>query len=247
MSETQFQASAVSKSKRGRPTMKKTLLTVLVVGLIAAVIGTGFLYYKTRQELKRLSTQQGQEELAKREIQAVVNELKKLTLLPDEEPVLATILDAPYLATQSAFYEKSQNGDKLVVYPKAQKAYIYSPERRLIVNAGPLIMDQGQNQTVKVEIRNGSSNDGAGTRLKSQIDGNGLEVTEVGDAANRNYSQTLVIPINKSITTEQLTPFAQNIGGRVTSNLPSGEESSEADVLIIIGGSPTAQSPTPEQ
>jgi hypothetical protein len=237
------------KTKKNRPSLKKILLTGLVILLLAISAAIGFLYYQTRQELKRISSQKGQQELSKQEVQAVVSELEKLTLLPEEEPVLATILNAPYLATQSAFYEKAQNGDKLIVYPKAQKAYIYSPERHIIVNAGPLIMDQGQGQTqaqpMKVEIRNGSSTLGAGTRLKSKVEGNGAEVIAVTDAANKEYRETIVIPINKAITAEQLKPFAETINGKVVTSVPSGEATSHADVLVIVGGTAPAASPTP--
>lgn len=62
-------------------------------------------------------------------------------LLPEEEPVVATIIDSAFLATQSAFYAQAQNGDKLVIYPQAQKAFVYSPERNIIVNSGPLVLD----------------------------------------------------------------------------------------------------------
>ena len=117
---------------------------ILVLILLAGLIGTGYLYYKTRTELMRLTQPSGQEELAKREVKAVVDKLGKLTILPEEEPVVATIIDSEFLATQSAFYQKAENGDKLVVYPQAQKAYIYSPGRNIIVNAGPLVLDQNE-------------------------------------------------------------------------------------------------------
>ncbi len=119
-------------------------LVILVVLLVAGLAVTGYLYYTTRTELMRLTQPSGQEELAKREVKAVVDKLGKLTILPEEEPVVATIVDSDFLATQSAFYQKAENGDKLVVYPQAQKAYIFSPGRNIIVNAGPLVLDQNE-------------------------------------------------------------------------------------------------------
>lgn len=119
-------------------------LMVVVLTLLAGLVATGFLYFRTRQELVRLTQPNAQEELAKREIQAVVQKLGKLAILPEEEPVVATIIDSAFLATQSAFYQKAEDGDKLVVYPQAQKAFIYSPGRNVIVNAGPLVLDPNE-------------------------------------------------------------------------------------------------------
>lgn len=139
--ESSTNSSSKPKKKGGKLTV---FLLVIVLLLVAAVSATGFLYYQTKQELIRLTQPAGQEELAKKEVQAVVQKLGKLTILPEEEPVVATIIDAPFLATQSAFYQKAENGDKLVVYPQAQKAYVYSPGRNIIVNAGPLVLDQNE-------------------------------------------------------------------------------------------------------
>lgn len=130
--------SPKTKKKGGKFTIFLAFLILLLLGGLAA---TGFMYYQTRQQLRQLTQPGAQEELAKREIQAVVQRLGKLVLLPEEEPVVATIIDSAFLATQSAFYAQAQNGDKLVIYPQAQKAFVYSPERNIIVNSGPLVLD----------------------------------------------------------------------------------------------------------
>lgn len=131
---------------RKKSPVGKIFLTLFLLGLVGAIGGLGYMYYQTRQELKFLSSPAGQEELAKRSTDQVVNALSKLALLPEEEPVIATITDVTALASQSAFYLKAENGDKLVVFPQAQQAYIYSPGRNKIVNVGPLIIEGNQQQ-----------------------------------------------------------------------------------------------------
>lgn len=137
--ETTTAPTPKTKKKTGKFTVFLAFLIVLLLGGLAA---TGFLYYQTRQQLRQLTQPGAQEELAKREIEAVVQKLGKLVLLPDEEPVVATIIDSAFLATQSAFYAQAENGDKLVIYPQAQKAFVYSPGRNIIVNSGPLVFDE---------------------------------------------------------------------------------------------------------
>jgi hypothetical protein len=67
----------------------------------------------------------------------------KLMIVPNEQPIIATINQADVLVKEQAFYNGSQNGDKLVIFPKAQKAVIYSPSRNVIVNSGPFVINSG--------------------------------------------------------------------------------------------------------
>ncbi|MCU0660002.1 MAG: hypothetical protein MUD00_00045 [Candidatus Pacebacteria bacterium] len=43
------------------------------------------------------------------------------------------------------FFKGAQKGDKLVVFPTTGKAIIYSPERDIIVNVGPVTFDNNEN------------------------------------------------------------------------------------------------------
>jgi hypothetical protein len=128
-----------SKLRRRWP---KFLLALLVVGLVIALQVLGSMYLKTRSQLEELKTAQGQQKLSETDVAKVIEQLGKLTVLPDEKPIVATIIDANFLATQSAFYVGAKNGDKLVVFPKAMKAFIFSPEKNLIVNSGPVLLNQ---------------------------------------------------------------------------------------------------------
>lgn len=229
----------------------KLILGLLFLALIAGVAVTGYMYYQTRQQLEALSTPQGQQRLSEQEIAAVLSQLGKLTLLPDESPVVATIIDADFLATQSAFYQQSQNGDKLVIFPQAKKAFVFSPERNIIVNSGPLITDQSA-QSLKVEVRNGSSTPGLGERVKTELEANGATVTTVSNSVG-DYVETQVIGINEQVNPQVLNAIATYFKGRVSENIPAGETDSEADVLLIVGESaaaaPTSSpvpSPSPE-
>lgn len=229
---------------------KKTKLSVLSLLLLILLflVGTlGYLYYQANQKLHHLSTTQGQQEVAEKEVRDVTDKLGKLTILPQENPVVATILDAEYLATQSAFYHDAKNGDKLVVYPQAQKAYIYSPAQNIIVNAGPLIVNQDQStRPVRFEVRNGSSVAGAAARMKAQLEEKNQLVSALSDASKQDYTQTLLVTINPGLQDAALDEFAQEIGARVVRELPEGEAASEADILVIVGGTQEEATTSPE-
>ena len=116
------------------------LLTVIIVLLIAAL---GFLYYQYRQntvELSKLRDPQYLSQLQTESAQAAVEKVKKLMLLPEETPTIATITDADALRTENAeFYKDAQNGDMLLIYQK--KAILYRESQNLIINVAPVFID----------------------------------------------------------------------------------------------------------
>lgn len=78
------------------------------------------------------------------ELQQVLGQVEKHMLIPtllEEEPLLATVLDAVALAAQQPFYSGVIDGDKVLIYPGSLRAIIYSPERDIIVNVGPVVVN----------------------------------------------------------------------------------------------------------
>lgn len=61
----------------------------------------------------------------------------KLAQLPvDEKPTVATVMDATKLKGQ-AFFAKAANGDKVLIFTQAQKAYLYRPSTNKIIEIAP--------------------------------------------------------------------------------------------------------------
>ena len=221
---------------------------LILLALIGSVAALGYFYYQTRQEVRRLSGIAGFDELAKREVEKVVEALGKLAVLPDEEPVLTTVTDKDALRKQSDFYKNAENGDKIIVYPNAKVAYIYSPAINKIVNVGPFIVNNDQqpaeaaqvlesiSQVVSVEVRNGTQDPGLAGNIGSQIGTNikDVEVLKVSDAGKTDYTSSLVIDLSGGKFTDKVKEIAELIGGQVES-LPEGEASSDADILVIVG------------
>jgi hypothetical protein len=127
--------------KKSRISIGKIFLVFIILALIAGVSALGYLYYQTRQELKFLSSPEGQQQLVQQESSELIFKVSKHVDLPDEEPVIATISDSESLKSQSAFYKNAQNGDKLLVFQEAKQAFIYSSTRDRLVNVGPILVD----------------------------------------------------------------------------------------------------------
>lgn len=119
--------------------LSKIFLAFLVVLLIALLAGSAYLYkqYKdTQNQVNKLSTVQGQQELSKTQTNQLLGEMRSIILLPsNEDPVVATVTDINLLKSQP-FYQDAKNGDRVVVFVNAKKAYIYRPDEKKIINVG---------------------------------------------------------------------------------------------------------------
>jgi hypothetical protein len=59
----------------------------------------------------------------------------QIVVLPsDETPTLATVTDSAKLAEEEPFFGNAQNGDKVLIYRNAKKAYLYRPSTNQLIN-----------------------------------------------------------------------------------------------------------------
>lgn len=109
----------------------------LIGGGIALVLVGGILYWQFGRAEGESGTPQPSE-VIRSENQALLAQVQAHIILPEgEEPTIATIDNAEDLALLQDFFKHSQNGDKLIIYTQAKRAFIYSPSRDIIVAAGP--------------------------------------------------------------------------------------------------------------
>ncbi len=77
---------------------------------------------------------------------AVLAAVEKHLVLPkEEEPIIAVVADAAALKKEQAFYANVENGDIVLVYQQNKRAIVYSPDRDVVVNVGPLIIGDQEN------------------------------------------------------------------------------------------------------
>ena len=113
-------------------------ILLIVLGVIVLVLGImAFYFYRQYTNIKKNPNQ-----VAQAETNQLVSQVGKLIDLPkDETPTVATVIDKSKLADQP-FFANAQNGDKILIYTKAKKAIVYRPTKNILVNVGPIAIDQ---------------------------------------------------------------------------------------------------------
>jgi len=110
---------------------KKTFIILIILLLIG--YGSAFYYFK---QYKKLTIDPNA--LAKKETSQLISTVSKLILLPmDESPAVATVQDKEKLSGEP-FFANALNGDKVLIYYTAKKAFLYRPSTNKIIEAAPL-------------------------------------------------------------------------------------------------------------
>lgn len=133
-------ATETSDKKQRRSVSINIKKSYLIIALLVVVIGVGgglgyHQYDKVKKENKRLSDPQAS---AAAETERIKSEVSKLIDVPqDEQPTIASVVDASKLNNQ-AFFAKAQNGDRVLMYAKAKKAILYRPSSKKIIEVAPI-------------------------------------------------------------------------------------------------------------
>ncbi len=211
--------------------IKKFFPYIAAGGLVVLVlIGVGlyFLILKPKSSPAVLTDAQ--------KIEAMVKEVSKFISLPDEMPTMATVTDINKLKDQP-FFQKSKNGDVVLLYPKSQKAYLYDPQAKKLLDVAPFNVstESAKENIARISVKNGTKVKGLAAKLEEVIKKQYPEVGSIkkGNANKDNYPKTLAIVLNEKArpATEEL---AKKLDASVSA-LPKDEEEKEADILIIIG------------
>lgn len=123
----QTQSRRVVESLRKKPTLAM-IMVVLSLGLIVTV-GTSTYLFLQNQKLSNTQSKPADP----KEIETLVNKVSRLMELPDEEPTIATVSDKDKLKEQ-AFFSKSENGDKVLIFTTSGKAILYRPSADKIID-----------------------------------------------------------------------------------------------------------------
>lgn len=114
--------------------------SLLLILLLLVGVGSGVYFYDRTQKLQNRIDEllTDPEIVAREELSDVIAKVGKLVVLPEgEDPILATVTDKDALAEQE-FFARAENGDKVLIYPKARKIYLYDPEGNKLLEVAPL-------------------------------------------------------------------------------------------------------------
>jgi|GEM_PF-1224452 len=129
----------------------QTLFAVIVLAILAVGVYYAYTWYTSPENMLVREEKRNKE---------IVLDLRKIILLPSEEPAIYDIEDPILLMQSQPFFAGSQEGDKLLIFAQIAKAIVYSPDRNIIVNIGPITADPEQQNVENMEeqsaIRSGA-------------------------------------------------------------------------------------------
>lgn len=121
--------------------MKKLWIGAGISLGIAALVPALYFFNKYQRAQEAL---QNPTVYAKEEAKLLKGKVGKLIELPlDEEPTIATVTDADRLREQQ-FFANAQNGDRVLIFNEAKKAFLYRPSTNKIIEVAPVNIGNNQ-------------------------------------------------------------------------------------------------------
>lgn len=231
---------------------KLQIITFLLV--VALIASSTYFYLKYKNEQAKNPT---------RETIETVSAVSKLIELPqNEEPSIATVTEKDKLAEQEFFID-SENGDKVLIYPKASKAILFRPSTNKIINVTSITTnatedgdltesdtsDKSKESDLKIEsdktipetkevtitLLNGTNTTGITTLAEEYITSQlkGMTIVSRETAQKTNYEETILVDLTGE-NIQQIESLVTIMNGKIAS-LPKGEILPESDILIILG------------
>lgn len=156
--------------------------TLVLIVIVVAVIAGAVIYLGPDKKEGAVMTPEGEqptEEISAEEVKALVASVGAHFLLPaDEEPVVATITDATALAAEQEFYQNASNGDRLLIYQGRKQAILYNPTLDIIVNVGPVVLQDDPNAAAPAEGETAPSTNSGSSAPSTTTTETGAEATQ---------------------------------------------------------------------
>lgn len=223
----------------------KSKILVGIIGAFVSVslVGLGvYKYIALRNEVIKLrNSPQGAQEAAKEETAKLIEQVKKLISVPeDETPTVATVSDSEKLKN-NAFFANAQNGDKVLIYSTTKKAIIFRPGENKIIEVGPVSIgtpsaSTSQQEKIQFILYNGTDVTGLTKKYEATLTDfvKNATVIDRDNAKKRDYVKSMLIDMT-GLKTKEARAFADTLGLEVSS-LPEGEtKPATGDFLIILG------------
>jgi hypothetical protein len=230
----------------------KWLLALVVVILLLIASGTSYYFYNqyktTKEALKN------PDQASRKELEAMVEKVGKITELPEgEAPTLATVSDVSKLNSQT-FFQRAQNGDKVLIYTNARKAFLYRPATNKIVEIGPINNENEGSSSAQVAgaesqpqpsptpseislvLFNGTKTSGLATKLETQLKKEFPAVKVMAKSNAKNDYEKTVVVVLESYAKQSASQIAKNLNAELKEKTPDGEyPPAGADIIIFLG------------
>lgn len=221
------------------------LPAILILVLLLSGLGL-FLYSKNVSTINLNVFNKSNESDPNVEAERLIKSIGEKFLLPDEIPTVATVSDKNQLSDQ-VFFKNAENGDRVLIYKTAGIAILYRPAIEKIINVGPVTLDEGQIEanaesevnealsSVEVLILNGTNTVGITQGAASRISGlEYVNIADRSDAREKPYTKSIVVYLSDAVR-GQANAIAASFSAQVQPELPEGEASTSADIVVILG------------
>jgi len=219
---------------------KSFLLLVTLILLLATGVGfLGYKYYTLEKEYKSTSEKKFEE---------VSNSVKKLMNIDESEEMrVAEINNIDELKAQDEkFYKEARNGHFLIVLAESQRVLIYDKELNRIVNfsnytiaVDPIPEDKipESEKPLNIEIRAEESiTDAQIIEVEEAINNLGANYEVIGSTRTTiDYTEGNIFVLNqqnKPNLSQNIIAYLKASGAKT--QLPDGEKSTNADVVILL-------------
>lgn len=219
--------------------IKQNILGLIFLGILI-VVSINALYFfnqyqKTQKDVEKIK--KNPQAVLAEQSNMLIEEVGKLVDLPKgETSTVATVTDISKLKEQP-FFTKAKNGDKVLIYTQARKAYLYRPSTNKVIDIAPINIgtNSATTQNFRVALYSGtlrqSNLEIAEQQLKQSI--KNIEIVSRQSAKNLNYTNNLVIDLTGK-QKQMAESLAKAVNG-VIADLPSREVKPDADFLVILG------------
>jgi hypothetical protein len=231
---------------------------LLGIGLVVLVIVGGWLAFSTGSQ-DGLANLSANAKLTDSQVQLVINQITKFMVVPsDEKPSVVVLSNVEALAAQQPFYKDAKDGDILVVY--STRAIVYDPKSQKLVSVSPIQRTEGSPapvasgsaqvspsasaspssspvapEKVTVDVRNGTAIAGLAGSTASDLKKNTwVKIGAVGDAKG-SYTATTLVDLSGGKKPGAIAELERILKVKAVSELPKGESTTTADILVIVG------------
>lgn len=138
----------VKKARLG----KRVFVNVFVLLVVLGSVGLAIYSYSEMRKIKSGDQVELIEDERKREFDEILARVGELIELPENEvPAFVKVIDKERIADNQEFFVKAQNGDVVLVYKDALKAYIYRPSEHKLINVSSVTIESNESSLEEIE------------------------------------------------------------------------------------------------
>lgn len=121
-----------NKTNKKKKILKITGI-IFVALFIVALSGFNFYLYK-----KTINTNSDNKELSANEISKIVEKVKKIAVVPEDETPSVAIVTDPTLLDAKSFFSSAKKGDIVLLYSSIKRVILYDQKLNKVIDMAPI-------------------------------------------------------------------------------------------------------------